>query len=639
MASLLGNIAVGTVLKLNENGSPQNYIVVHQGLPSSMYDSSCNGTWILRQRIWSYAEWDTGRSNEYTTSSLVNSLVNDTSQFLQNIDSDIREKIITVKIPYCVGGGSSTIKSGASGYTCKAFMLSAYETGWTTTDGYYIPPRDGAKLSYFSSGDNYTANSKRIATSSIGAPAYWLRSPCSNKGSSWGVSPDGSCGNGPTWETYGVRPAMVMPTDLIVDDDNNITANTSPNPPSSITVPTDPVPAGSTISVSWTSVSGATSYTLQRSANGGSWQTIQTNSSTSYMDTANAAWTQVQYRVATVASGFTSAYVSSTIVTVLPYSVQTLTVPSQIMEGQSIPISWSSVNLATNYILQRNADSGGWEQIYSGSSTSYTDTPGDWSNVQYRVQAGANNVYGAFTTSAVIPVISASVLVISGTDSDLGVLTEDVPYTVSTDTGNPITLSRFVNGNLVATLTVQSGFAYTIPVMDLPTGTGTIEIQATVNATSGGPVSATRTWTYTKTPITFPNVGGVAQLSKDGQNVFPPTLAEAVRVPTNWGGTLDKALELLYDAANSAVISVGSYEGTGTYGVDNPNTLTISPSPQVVTIYGGGQTLVISSTDTSSPAYIDGTTVKWYSTVSAAEQMNTSGVTYSYVAVAKGVSA
>lgn len=632
MARLLGNIAVGTVLKLNENGSPQNYIVVHQGLPSSMYSSSCNGTWLLRKYVYGLEYYD-----QYHWSlngvAFPDGLVSIYETAIQNV-------IKSVKIPFH-RVGSSYVNSGESGYPCKVFSLSEEEVGSTSNlDKVTV----GAKLSYFISGDTTSAKSKRLAKSEFGYgnESWWLRDSGSTSGSddrALYVAYDGVVSTTQMIDGLYTRPAIIMPTDLIVDDNNNITANTAPSPPSSITVPTDPVPAGSTISVSWTSVSGATSYTLQRSANGGSWQTIQTNSSTSYMDTANAAWTQVQYRVATVANGFTSAYVSSTIVTVLPYSVQTLTVPSQIMEGQSIPISWSAVNLATNYILQRNADSGGWEQIYSGASTSYTDTPGDWSNVQYRVQAGANNVYGAFTTSAVIPVISASVLVISGTDEDLGVLTEDVPYTVSTDIGNPITLTRKVNGILVATLTVQSGFAYTIPVMDLPTGTGTIEIQATVNATSGGPVSATRTWTYTKTPITFPNVGGVAQLSKDGQNVFPPTLAEAVRVPTNWGGTLDKALELLYDAANSAVISVGSYEGTGTYGADNPNTLTISPSPQVVTIYGGGQTLVISSTDTSSPAYIDGTTVKWYSTVSAAEQMNTSGVTYSYVAVAKGVSA
>lgn len=430
-----------------------------------------------------------------------------------------------------------------------------------------------------------------------------------------------------------------MPTNLIVDDSSNVTANAVPDPPASITVPTSSIPAGSSIAVSWPAVSGATSYTLQRSVNGGSWQTVQNNASTSFSDVAQATWTQVQYQVCATAYGFNSAFAVSSVVTILPYTITSFTVPSLIMEGQSIPLSWSPVTSATDYILERNADSGGWTQIYQGPNTSFTDTPGDWTSVQYQVKAGAAGVYGAYYTSAAIPVISASALVISGTDSDLGTLTADVPYTVSTDTGNSISLTRKVNGIVVATLTVQSGFAYTIPVMDLPTGSGTIEIDATVQTSSGGQVSATRTWTYTKTAITFPRSGGVAPLTLNNQNVFPESIAEAVRVPTVWGGSLDKALELLLPVINAAVISVGTYVGTGTFGADNPNTLTISPAPQVVTIYGAGQTLVISSKDTSSPAYIDGTTVKWYSTVSAAEQMNTDGVTYSYVAVAKGVTA
>ena len=638
MARKLGNVAVGTVLKLNENGSPQNYIVIHQGLPSSMYDSSCNGTWILRQKIWGYAEWDTGRSNEYTTSSLVNSLVNDNSQFLQDIDSDIREKIITVKIPYCVGDGSSTIKSGTNGYTCKAFMLSAYETGWTTTDGYYIPPKDGSKLSYFSSGDNYTANSKRIATSSIGAPAYWLRSPCSNGASSWGVSPDGSCGNGPTWETYGVRPAMVMPTDLIVDDNNNILADTYPDPPATITVPTEPVPTGSTIPISWAAVTGAT-YKLQRSVDGGSWMDVYTGGNTSYNDTAGV-WNQVKYQVASVKSGITSGYTESTEVQILPYTVAKITAPSQVMEGQQVPVSWSSVAAANTYVLERRTNVEDWVQIYSGADTQFTDTPeAGWTSVQYQVKAGKDGTYGGYTTSLEIPVISASVLVISGQDGDLGLLTADVPYTVSSDTGNPITVERYVNGILVTKITVNSGFAYSIPVMELPTGVGSIKLVCSVTPASGGPVTATRTWSYTKAVVQFPDEGGPAILRQEGKNVLPITLAECVKLPVIWGGSLDKGLELLAPLLNTAVMAAGSYTGTGTFGQDSPNELSFSFDLEMVLVSGASGSITISSKEPGageSSGYIQGRKAIWYST-SAAKQFNVQGALYSYWAVGKAV--
>lgn len=48
MATTLGSKAVGSVVKIKENGTRVNYLVVHQGKPSSIYDESCNGTWLLR---------------------------------------------------------------------------------------------------------------------------------------------------------------------------------------------------------------------------------------------------------------------------------------------------------------------------------------------------------------------------------------------------------------------------------------------------------------------------------------------------------------------------------------------------------------------------------------------------------------
>lgn len=630
MATRLGNVAVGTVLKMQENGVPAQYIVIQQGLPSSLYDSSCNGTWLLRNIIYNVLDW--GDLADYRNSPIQTYL---NSTFLGLFDGEMQDAIRQVRIPYWEGYGyAGHINVGSNGLSCKIFLLGAYELGFSdTTTSTASPPVDGAKLAYFDS----ALNSERRVAKYNGNPfGWWLRSPdLPGNANVCGITQSGSfigynLGSFP----IGVRPALVCPPDLIVDDDNNILAAAYPTPPASITVPTSPVPSSAAIAVSWSSVSGAESYQLQRSANGGSWQTVYTGPETSYSDVARN-WTQVQYRVASVTMGITSGYATSTTVTILPYVVESFTTPSQVMQGQTIPLSWTASAAANTYILQRNVNGGGWTQIYSGGNTSYTDTPqSNWTTVQYRVQAGANGSYGAYATSASIPVISASALVISGTDGDLGTLTSDVPYTVSSDTGNPITLERYVNGQLVATTTVESGFAYSIPVMDLPSGAGSIKISATVQASSGS-VSASRNWTYTKTAITFPATGGVAQLSLNGQNVFPPTLAESVRVPSAWGGTLDLALQLLLPLVGAAVISVGTYTGTGTFGQDNPNTLEFPTAPTVVTIYGADQTLAISSTETSGTAYISGNTATWYSETSAADQLNSQGVTYSYVAVRK----
>lgn len=629
MAQMLGNVAVGTILNLNENGAPVQYVVVNQGSPSSMYDSSCNGTWLLRSQILSTQVWSKQNHPMYSDSD-VNSYLN--GPYIHTLDSAMQSLVQRVKIPY---QSISGIASGANGLSCKAFLLSAYETGITSEDTGESIPQDGSKLNYFDSGTSQSAASKRIAYFQNGeALTWWLRSsPRTFYDAAWTISRNGGLLRFERTRPHGVRPAIVLPTDLLVSDGTILPA-TYPAPPGSITVPTSPIPTGSTISVSWSSVSGAESYQLQRSSNGGSWQTIYTGSGTSYSDVARN-WTQVQYRVASVTMGITSGYATSTTVTILLYVVESFKTPSQVMQGQTIPLSWTVSAAAITCILERNVNNGGWTQIYFGGNTSYTDTPqSNWTTVQYRVKAGASGSYGAYATSASIPVISASALVISGTNGDLGTLTADVPYTVSSDTGNPITLQRYVNGQLVATTTVESGFAYSIPVMDLPSGAGSIKISATVQASSGL-VSASRNWTYTKTAITFPATGGVAQLSLNGQNVFPPTLAESVRVPSAWGGSLDLALQMLLPLVGAAVISVGTYTGTGTFGQDNPNTLEFPTPPTVVTIYGGGQTLAISSTETSGTAYISGNTATWYSETSAADQLNSHGVTYSYVAVRK----
>ena len=635
MAQKLGNVPVGTILHLKENGVYQDYLVVHQGLPSSMYDPSCNGTWMLRKDIFSNQKW--GYDNKYPASLMPDYLVD---SFLPILDEDIQSVICQVTIPYSISIGQAA--TGANGYSCQAFILSAFEIGFTENQDRNLV-EDGAKLAYFLSGVTSNANSRRVAKYSGSAAGWSTRSI--NPGSInqiIGVTETGGFVGtvNISFTSYGIRPALILPPDLIVDSNNNILAATYPTPPTSITVPTSSIPTGSSIAVSWSAVSGAESYRLQRSVDGGAWETVYTGTQTSFSDTAGV-WNSVKYQVATVKVGIVSGYTTSSNVTILPYVISRLTVPSQIMEGQSIPISWSAADGATTYILERKVNSGSWTQIYSGANLSYSDTPsGSWSTVQYRVKGGKGGQYGTYKTSASIPVISASALVISGTDGYLGTLTADIAYTVSSDTGNPITVERYVNGQLVATVTVQSGFAYTIPVMDLPTGAGTVKIMASVN-TSGGQVSATRTWTYDKKVVLFPDDGGAAQIQVEGKNLMPPTLAECVRVPTVWGGTMDKALELLLPLLSTAVMATGSYTGTGTFGSSSPNTLTFSFTPELVILSGGDIGLTISNTSPSggtSDAYIQGKTARWYST-SAAKQLNVQGKSYSYVAIGKAVQA
>lgn len=224
--AFLGDKAVGSVVKIAENGVATNYIVVHKGKPSSLYDNSCDGVWLLREKTHSKRGWHGTSSsnsvNDYENSDIEAWLNGD---FLNTIDEKIRAAIKTVKIPYQKGSGTSkTVQSGASGLSCKAFLLSGYEVGFTQSDSEYLPI-DGAKLSYFS--DNNSRIGKDSTNTAVG---WWLRSPRTNNATSvFYVSAGGSCnGSGSCSSAVAVRPAFVLPSSLLVGEDGTVSTNTLP---------------------------------------------------------------------------------------------------------------------------------------------------------------------------------------------------------------------------------------------------------------------------------------------------------------------------------------------------------------------------------------------------------------------------
>ena len=219
----LGTKAVGSIVKIKVNGASKDFIVVQQGNPNtSTYDSSCNGTWLLMKDIYTTSTF--GNDNSYKDSS-IHTYLNGT--FYNLIDSNIRAAIKQVKIPYQNGTGSGgSLATGSNGLSTKVFLLSGYEVGWTTSDNGYFP-KDGVRLAYF--GNSSSGNSKRIAYNGSSAAIWWLRSPCtSNYYNVWHVYTDGSYFNHWYNNSYGVRPAFVLPSELVVSDDGTVSTNTAP---------------------------------------------------------------------------------------------------------------------------------------------------------------------------------------------------------------------------------------------------------------------------------------------------------------------------------------------------------------------------------------------------------------------------
>lgn len=210
----LSTKAVGSIVKIKVNGAAKDFIIVHQGLPSSAYDASCNGVWVVMKDIYTTSTF--GNNNSYKDSS-IHSYLNST--FYNLIDSQIRAVIKQVKIPY-TNYSNNNVMSGSNGLSCKVFLLSGTEVGFS---GVSYMNTEGAKLSYFDSA------SKRVAYNGSSAADWWLRSPStSNSYYVWRVKADGSDDDWGYNNTYGVRPAFVLPSTLVVSDDGTVSTNTAP---------------------------------------------------------------------------------------------------------------------------------------------------------------------------------------------------------------------------------------------------------------------------------------------------------------------------------------------------------------------------------------------------------------------------
>lgn len=461
MASVaLGTKSVGSIVKLKENGAAVNYIVVHQGKPSSIYDSSCDGTWLLRQDIAENRVWDDGNVNKLESSD-IHSYLNNT--WINRYDTDIRNAIKQVKIPYRQNGGSGgTDRTGANGLSCKIFLLSGYEVGFTTSVNQYFPV-DGAKLAYFLSGNDSAAQQKRVAKLNGSATNWWLRSPYTNDTSNvWGVGSSGYYGSWYADDSYGVRPALVLPSTLLVSDDGSISTNTAPTTPPSITIPSS-ISGGSTITVSWGASTDAEGnlegYIVEKSVDGGSqWSQIYQGSALSTTNTVTFGTPTVMYRVKAYDSeGLESGYKTSNQVTVInntaPSAPPSITVPLTVIGGESLTVTWTASSDTDGnlegYILQRKVGTGEWTQVFQGNALSYQDTiTKGWTSVQYRVAAyDTYDAQSAWTTSETRTVDNNTAPVITcdtPSGSDLGTKSSGftVNYSVDDADGDDVTVTE-----------------------------------------------------------------------------------------------------------------------------------------------------------------------------------------------------
>ena len=531
----LGTKAVSSTIKLNLNGSPREFLIMHQGNPStSMYDASCNGTWVRMKEAYENREWDSF-NNDYANSD-VDAWLNGT--FLNMLDPDIREQgVKQVKIPYQPGRGTGTnVNTGANGLSCKAFLLSIREMGLSPD----YSPNDGVTLAYYSGGGTKVINLN-------GFPARaWSRSPNLYSDGS-GVCTVEAAGDAYSWYCYyscAVAPALILDSDLWVSDDGTLSINQPPSAPSSISASNVVGNQNATVTLGAATDEDGTiaNYIYERQVDGGGWTQFASTSSLSVTDSINDSWTTVTYRAKAVDNmGAEGPYATSQAYTVVhnqPPTAPGSINATNVVGGQDATITITAATdpdgTVEGYVYERSVDdSSHWDIIATTSALSTTDTiSSEWGTVAYRAKAvDDDGASGPYVTSEQYDVNVGWVL-IGGPSTAMG--QQIKPFTLSANIGvsgqtgvTGIAVTGYLDGKKVLDTTINQNDNAEIYVDTRVLASGQHTIQMTAEKTDLLP--ANKAWQFAIPFNALPAGGRAEQLRDDqGNPIFPRTTSQQV---------------------------------------------------------------------------------------------------------------
>ena len=194
----LGDMELGTLVKLNENGTPAEfYVACHN------YEAGLNGngrTLLVRKDCYDMHVFSSS-NNAYASSSL-NAFL--TGTYFNLLDASVREKAGTTKFYYTPGNKNNTVTT----LERAVFQLSVTELGQTSsyanTEGSALP----------------IASTLQIAYRNGTAVDQWTRTPRRyNAASVICLTSTGSVAGYSYRDSNGSRPAFCLPADTIVGDD------------------------------------------------------------------------------------------------------------------------------------------------------------------------------------------------------------------------------------------------------------------------------------------------------------------------------------------------------------------------------------------------------------------------------------
>ena len=204
-SSTLYGKANGSVVTVNENGSPVNfYVATHD------YESERNGSGgvlLVREAIPELRVWDAGNSNVFSGSDLLSWMKN---VYKQTIDENIQNLIKNTYLR--VTAGSGTESRPLAWAQTKIFPLSLTEYGLSNA----YANIEGAALPI--------ADTLRIANYNGSPTTHWTRTPVINTDTDvFALNPSGGFNLIDSNLSSGARPAFVLPGNAIVDENNHIT--------------------------------------------------------------------------------------------------------------------------------------------------------------------------------------------------------------------------------------------------------------------------------------------------------------------------------------------------------------------------------------------------------------------------------
>lgn len=195
---LLSDIAEGSIVKLNENGSPvEFYVACHN------YESSLNGegrTLLVRKDCYDTRAWHSSNVNAYASSD-IDTWLNGTYKGL--LDADIHSIIGTTKFYYTPGNGSNSVTT----LSRAIFLLSLTEMGINSPN---YANTEGTALDI--------ASTLRIAYLNGSAVSQWTRTPYKdNIKYVVGIYESGNNGLPYCTDSMGSRPAFTLPSNVLFD--------------------------------------------------------------------------------------------------------------------------------------------------------------------------------------------------------------------------------------------------------------------------------------------------------------------------------------------------------------------------------------------------------------------------------------